>query len=109
MADNFEDLNDQVTLTLEDDTELLCDILAIYPCGDKQYIAMTPAGSGDDGEIFLYGYEGDINGEEDDMKLIDIESDEEFEAASDAFYEYLDTLEFEELYSDDDEEDAGKK
>lgn len=98
-----EDVCDQVTLTLEDNSELLCDILAIYPCDGKDYIALIPADGDDDSDIFLYRFEGN-GGNEEDMKLIDIESDEEFEAASDAFYELLDAEEFDELM--DDEEDG---
>ncbi len=101
MADTFNEICDQVTLTLDDDTELLCDILAIFPCGDKQYIALIPADGDENSDIFLYGFE---EGEtEDDMKLIDIESDEEFEIASEAFDEFMDSQEFEELYGDEDD------
>jgi hypothetical protein len=38
-----------------------------------------------------------------DPELIDIADDEEYGAASDAFEEYLDTLEFDELVTEEDE------
>ena len=102
MSKNTNDDCDQVTLYLDDNSELLCDILAIYPCGDKQYIALVPAGSKEDSDVFLYRFEGDPE-DEDSMKLIDIESDEEFEEASDAFDEYLDDLEFGDFIDEEDE------
>jgi len=97
MSDEMMDTCDQVTLYLDDNTELLCDIIAIYPCGDKQYIALVPADADEDSDVFLYRFEGDPNGDAEELKLIDIESDEEFELASDAFDEYLDNLEFDEF------------
>ena len=44
---NFEyglqDMNEMtVTLTLEDDSELLCGVVAIFPVEDKDYIALDP-------------------------------------------------------------------
>lgn len=98
---NEEDLVDQVTLTLEDGSELVCDVLAVYPCGDKQYIALVPEENPDD-DIYLYGYEETEDGE---ITLIDIESEDELEAASDAFDELLDSEEFASMFDFDDEDD----
>ncbi len=103
MSDEFlneEELVDQVTLTLEDGTELVCDVLAIFPCDGKMYIALVPEENPDD-SIYLYGYEEAEDGE---ITLIDIESDEELEAASDAFDELLDSEEFDSMFDLDDEE-----
>ncbi len=97
MSEENTDYCDQVTLYLDDDSELLCDIIAIYPCGDKQYIALVPADADEDADVFLYRFEGDPDGDAEDLKLIDIESDEEFELASDAFDEFLDNQEFDEF------------
>lgn len=94
---------DQITLSLDDGTEILCDILAIFPCGDKDYIALLPVDSDEDGEVYLYGF---VEKEDGEVDLIDIEDDDEFDAVSDAFEELLDDEEFEELYGDEDDEDA---
>ena len=59
-----------VTLTLDNDEELECDIITFFTAEH------------DDDE---------------DPELITIESDEEYEIASDGFDEWLDNLEFEEL------------
>ena len=82
-----------VTLTMEDDSEVTCAVIAIYPVADKEYIALLPLdedGDNEDGEVYLYRYsEGD--GE---PTLENIEEDDEYEAAADAFDELLDDADF---------------
>ncbi len=97
---NPEEENDTVTLTLEDDTELVCDVITVFPCQGKQYIALLPQDSGEDAEVFLYEF---IQKEGEDIELVNIESDEEFEAVSDAFDEWLDSAEFDDMFGDDEE------
>ena len=92
-----------VTLTLDNGEVLECAILTIYPVGDKQYIALLPLdenGENEDGEVFLYRYKEE-NG---NPSLENIEDDNEYEAAADAFDEMLDEQEFDELLEDDEEE-----
>ena len=48
MNEEFEE--GTVTLTLEDDTEVECGIVAIYPAGDKEYIALLPLGGDEEAE-----------------------------------------------------------
>lgn len=96
-----DDLPDQVTLTLEDDTEIVCDVLAIFPCNDKEYIALLPV-EDEDSEIFLYRFIENETGEPD---LQDIEDDDEYEAVADAFDELLDEDEFDELFEGEDEDE----
>lgn len=91
--------NDTVTLTLDDDTEIVCDVITIFPCGDKQYIALLPQDAGEEGEVYLYEFQE--NGDE--PTLINIESDAEFEAVSDAFDEWLDSEEFDDVFGEDEE------
>ena len=97
---------DQITLTLEDDSELVCDILAIFPVEDKEYIALLPQypkghPDADNGDIFLYGFVD----KGDDIELIDIEDEDEFDRISDAFDEYMDSAEFDEMFGEDEEEE----
>lgn len=99
---NSEEDFDQITLTMDDGTDILCDILAVFPCGDKEYIALLPTDQADDSDVFLYQF---VAHGDDDVELINIESDEEFEAVSDAFDELLDSEEFDELYGEEDDED----
>jgi uncharacterized protein YrzB (UPF0473 family) len=97
--ENMEDAFDQVTLTLEDGSELTCDVIAIYPCGERDYIALLPEND-PDGDYLLYRF---IDNGEGDYDLDDIEDDEEFEAASEAFDELMDNEEYDDMFGDDDE------
>lgn len=94
----YEDDNDQITLTMEDGSELVCDVIAVFPVNEKNYIALLPQGDDPEAEIFLYRFEekGD-----DDINLINIDDDDEFEAVSDAFDEMLDNAEFDEMFEED--------
>ena len=94
--------HDQVTLTLEDGSEVVCDIIAVFPCGEKEYIALLPENSGEEGEVYLYQF---IQNDDDEIELVNIEDDEEFDAVSDAFDEFLDSEEFEEMLNDEDDEE----
>ena len=84
---------DTISLYLENDQEVECDILAIFPVQEQFYIALMPQSpieGYEDGEYFLYRYQSDGN----DAILSAIESDAEWEAAEDKFEELLDEEEF---------------
>lgn len=100
-AENDEEMT--VTLTLDDGTELECVVLTIFEAGEKEYIALLPLDGreAEDGEVYLYRYVEDINGNPD---LEDIDSDEEYEIVADAFDELLDSAEYDELVSEDEVE-----
>lgn len=85
-----------VTLTLDNDEEIECVVLTIYEVDGKEYIALLPIneeGTEEDGEVYLYRYT-ELDGE---PTLDNIEDDDEYEAAADAFDEWLDEQEFEDL------------
>lgn len=89
---------DTISLILEDNSELECDILAIFPVNEQFYVALMPqeAVAGyEEGEYFLYRYASD--GE--NVELSEIESDEEWEMAEDKFEELLDEDEFNNMES----------
>ena len=93
-----------VTLTLDDGSVVECAILTIFPAGGKEYIALLPLdenGENEDGEVFLYRF-SENNGQ---PELSNIDSDDEYEIAADAFDELLDSQEYDELV-DADEDDA---
>ncbi|MCD7819176.1 MAG: DUF1292 domain-containing protein [Lachnospiraceae bacterium] len=89
-----------ITLTLDNDEELECQILTMYGIAGKSYIALLPLneqGVNEDGEVFLYRFH-----EENGLPVLEnIESDEEYEAASDGFDQWLDSLEYDELVPED--------
>lgn len=74
-----------ITLTMEDDTEVECAILTIYPVNTKEYIALLPLdenGQNQQGEVYLYSFSRTPEG---DPMLANIEDDEEYQAAAEAF------------------------
>lgn len=77
-----------VTLTLEDDTELECAVIAIFPVKDKYYVAMIPLGE-ENLAVFLYRIK---RSEECDVELENIDDDEEYVIAADAYNSLVDEM-----------------
>ena len=84
-----------VTLTLDNDEVLECAVLTIYEAGGRQYIALLPLDENGEegGDVYIYRY---IETDPENPDLENIEDDEEYEIAADAFDEWLDEQEFEE-------------
>ena len=86
-----------VTLELDDDTTLECDVVAIYEASNsRKYIALLPLdenGENDDGEVFIYRF-SDASGE---PTLDNIDNDEEYETASAGFDAWLESHEFDDI------------
>ena len=101
MNENMNEEQATVTLTLDDDTELECMVLTIFPAGDKEYIALLPMDGAEEeeGEVYLYRYEEDAEG---NPSLTNIEDDDEYEIVADAFDELLDAQEYDELVGEED-------
>ena len=93
-----------VTLTLDDGSELECVVLTIFEAGEKDYIALLPldGNEAEEGEVFLYRYSEDADG---NPELDNIISDEEYEIVADAFDELLDEAEYDEIVGEDEIED----
>ncbi len=88
---------DIVTLALDGDVTVDCSVVGIFEAANGlEYIALLPieGEDADTGEVYLYRY-SETEGEE--PVLENIIDDEEFEIASDAFDEMLDSIEFDEL------------
>ncbi len=86
--DDMEDI--RVTLSMEDDSEVECRILTIFECEDQDYIALLPLNENgedcEDGEVLLFRYFEDEEGE---PSLENIEDEEEFEEISEVFLQLL--------------------
>ena len=87
-------------LTLDDDTEMECGILGVFEVEGlegKEYIALLPLDENlepnEAGDVYLYQYNETEDGEPD---LGNIEDDDEYEIAADAFDEWMDSQEFDE-------------
>ena len=88
----------RVTLELDDGTTAECAILTILEVDGQDYIVLIPLDENDEpideGEVFIYRYFEDEDGI---PSLENIDDDDEFERISDAFEEFLDEQEFNEL------------
>lgn len=88
----------QVTLSLDDGSEVECGILTIFDIEDQNYIVLIPLDEdgkeNEEGEVFIYRYFED---EEGNPSLENIESDEEYEIVADRFDELLDEAAYEEM------------
>lgn len=107
MANNkTEEMNDEemyVEIELDEGT-VKCSIVTIFEVEGKDYIALLPLdenGENNDGEVWIYGYKEDENNPDEEPELIYIEDEEEYEKASDAFDEFLDSQEFDEIVDED--------
>lgn len=91
---NLEESHDMITLTLEDDSEVECVVLSIFPVEDKEYIALMPVEElekdEENSEVLLYRFSEPAEGE---LDLSNIETDEEYEAVAEAFSQILDEME----------------
>ena len=99
----FENTEEEMTvsLTLEDDTEVECAVVTILEVNKKDYIVLMPLkedGTGnDEGEVWFYGYKENPNDPNEEPELVYIDDDDEYEAVEDAFDEFLDNNEFDEM------------
>lgn len=94
--DDADDI--RVTLNMDDGSDVECRILTIFEVDEQDYIALLPldedGNDNEEGEVFIYRYFEDENGE---PSLDNITSDEEYEAVSDRFDELLDEELFDSL------------
>ncbi len=101
---NFAEEEMTVDLELEDGTKVTCAVITILTVDQKDYIVLLPLdedGENHDGEVWFYGYKEDESNPNAEPELLYIDSDEEYEAVSDAFDEYLDNQEFDELVTEE--------
>lgn len=94
-----------VELELDDGSHVTCAVVTILTVADKDYIALLPLnqdGENTEGEVWFYHYSENPNDPNEEPVLGYIEDDEEYEAVADAFDEFLDSAEFDELVEDED-------
>lgn len=105
-ANSYEDEEMTVEIELEDGTVVNCAVITILTVKEKDYIVLLPLdeqGENADGEVWFYGYKENPDDPNEEPVLDYIEDDAEYEQVADAFDEYLDNCEFDELI--DEEED----
>ena len=89
------DTEDTITLSL-DQGDVECAIMASFPIGDKDYVALLPLSKVEgveEDEVLLYSYTRE--GEE--FQLQEITDEDEFELVADTFDEMLDEAAFEDM------------
>ena len=102
------DMEMTVTLDLEDGTSVTCSIVTILTVKEQDYIVLLPLdaeGDNEDGAVWFYGYREKEEHPNEEPELAYIEDDEEYEIVSEAFDEYLDNVEFDELVEAEEAED----
>ncbi|MCR5846837.1 MAG: DUF1292 domain-containing protein [Lachnospiraceae bacterium] len=80
-----------------------CLVLTILEVNKKDYIYVQPMVDEDDdlyGIYWIYGYKENPDNPNEEPELIYIDDDEELDVAEDAFQEYLDNQEFDEIIED---------
>lgn len=100
MANNQEPSETMsVDIELEDGSIVNCEVITILTVANKDYIALLPTGQdpNEEQEVWFYGYSENPDDPNEEPNLEYIESDEEYEAVADAFDEYLDECEFDQL------------
>lgn len=99
------DMEMTVTLDLEDGTSVTCSIVTILTVKEQDYIVLLPLdaeGENEDGEVWFYRYSENEENPNEEPELAYIEDDKEYEIVSEAFDEYLDNVEFDELVEAED-------
>lgn len=93
-------MEDTITLFLDDGREMECHILTIFEADGQDYIALLPLDPAyaENGEVFLYRYSED---EDHEPVLENIVDDEEYEIVDEAFDEWLDANEYDEIIDEE--------
>lgn len=107
--DGINDEEMSVTLELDDGTSVDCAVITILTVDEQDYIVLLPLdenGENEDGEVWIYRYFEDENDPNAEPSLECIEDDKEYEKVADAFDEYLDESEFDEIVEDSDLESS---
>lgn len=97
---DLEDEEMTVELELENGKVVNCAVITIMTVEKKDYIALLPLneqGENEDGEVWFYAYSENPDDPNEEPVLDYIEDDDEYEKVADAFDEYLDNCEFDEL------------
>lgn len=98
--DDYDDEEMTVELELDDGSIVNCAVFTILTVGEKDYIALLPLnenGENEDGEVWFYRYSENPDDPSEEPELDYIEDDDEYENVAEAFDEYLDNCEFDEL------------
>lgn len=105
-TNGYDDEEMTVELELDDGQTVTCAIITILTVDKKDYIVLLPLdedGNNDDGEVWFYRYFEDESDPNTEPSLEYIDDDDEYENVADAFDEYLDNVDFDEVVKEDNE------
>lgn len=92
---------EEMTVTVSlDDGDVVCAVITIFEVEGRDYIALLPLdenGENTDGEVWLYRYSENPDDPNEEPELGYIDDDDEFEKVEEAFDEYLDSVQFDEM------------
>ncbi len=92
---------EEMTVTVSlDDGDVVCAVVTIFEVEGRDYITLLPLdenGENTDGEVWLYRYSENPDDPNEEPELGYIDDDDEFEKVEEAFDEYLDSVQFDEL------------
>ena len=97
---DYEDEEMTVELELDDGSLVNCAVITILTVACKDYIVLLPLnedGTNEDGEVWFYRYSENPEDPNEEPVLDYIEDDGEYERVAEAFDEYLDSCEFDEV------------
>lgn len=92
-----------VELSLDNGQDVTCAVITILEVEKQDYIVLLPLdekGENHDGEVWFYRYSENPDDPNEEPVLDFIDSDEEYEKVADAFDEFLDDQEFDEILQD---------
>ncbi len=96
-VEEFDDRDMTVDITLEDGTVVTCAIETIFSIGDKDYIALLPKLVEEEDVVWFYGYSENPDDPNEEPVLRYIEDDDEYDDVCDAYDEWLDNADFDEM------------
>lgn len=101
----YEEPTEEMTveLSLDNGKDVTCAVITILEVEKQDYIVLLPLdekGENQDGEVWFYRYSGNPDDPSEEPELGYIDSDEEYDRVADAFDEFLDDQEFDEILSD---------
>ena len=108
MGKQYDEAEEEMTVELEldDGSIVTCAIITILEVEGRDYIVLMPLdenGQNEDGEVWFYRYSENPDDPNEEPTLDYIDDDAEYEKVEEAFDEYLDSGEFDELIDADDE------
>jgi uncharacterized protein YrzB (UPF0473 family) len=101
---NYAEEEMTVEIELESGETVNCAVITILEVESQDYIVLLPLdenGDNEDGEVWFYRYSENPDDPNEEPELEYIDDDEEYEKVADAFDEYLDNCEFDELVEED--------